>query len=176
MIDFVSPIVGRRHGRFLEAARHAVMDHAGAVDQRAVAIEQNQPSSHSSSPAASSKPSRFQLCTMCGGSGAVTSIVPPSGCGNDDAPGVQVQPLLDAAGELPVLVRLEIFRIADDRMADMGGVHAQLVGAAGIGLHLEPGKLLPGLLDDAVMGYGMVGARLAMLARRACGRRPASAP
>ena len=39
-------------------------------------------SSGSASPASSaSKPSRFQLCCMCGGSGAVTSRLPPAGCG-----------------------------------------------------------------------------------------------
>ena len=33
------------------------------------------------SPVRSSKPSTAQLCAMCGGSGALTSSVPPSGCG-----------------------------------------------------------------------------------------------
>ena len=57
-----------------------------------------------------SKPSRFQLCRICGGSGAVTSITPPSGMRDDDAARMQMQPVLDAAREIPVLVGLEIFR------------------------------------------------------------------
>ena len=44
-----------------------------------------------------------------------------------------------------------------------GGMNAQLVGAAGIGLHLQPGQRLAGLLDDAVVGNRVVGALFAML-------------
>ena len=44
-----------------------------------------------------------------------------------------------------------------------GGVDAQLMGAAGIGLHLQPGEVLAGLLDDAVVGDGVVGAVFAVL-------------
>ena len=53
------------------------------------------------------------------------------GMGNDDAAGVQVELVLDAAGKIPGLLGGEIFRVADDRMADVGGVGAKLVGAAG---------------------------------------------
>ncbi|EAU42583.1 camphor resistance protein CrcB [Fulvimarina pelagi HTCC2506] len=37
-------------------------------------------------------------------------------------------------------------------MADMGGMNAQLMGAAGMGLKLEPGEVLSDLIDHAVMG------------------------
>ena len=45
----------------------------------------------------------------------------------------------------------------------MGSMDAQLVGAAGIWLHLQPGQRLRRLLDDAIVRHGMVGALLAML-------------
>ena len=45
----------------------------------------------------------------------------------------------------------------------MGGMHAQLVGAAGMRLHLQPGQALRRLLEDAIVGDGVVGAVLAML-------------
>ncbi len=43
-----------------------------------------------------------------------------------------------------------------------GGMDAKLVGAAGIGLHFQPGQRLRRLLDDAIKGNGMVGALFAM--------------
>ena len=45
----------------------------------------------------------------------------------------------------------------------IGGMHAQLVRAAGMRLHLQPGQRLRGLLDDAVVRDGVVGALLAVL-------------
>ncbi|MND64802.1 hypothetical protein D3C80_561480 [compost metagenome] len=62
---------------------HHGMDQAGAVHQRAVAIEKNQLHRFQSSlsPSATSRPSRFQVCTICGGRGALTRSRPPEGCG-----------------------------------------------------------------------------------------------
>ncbi|MNW03738.1 hypothetical protein D3C71_1997190 [compost metagenome] len=62
-----------------EGSCHHFMDETAAVDQRAVAIEKRQFHQSSSPGSFSSKPSRFQLWTMCGGSGAVTRRRPPSG-------------------------------------------------------------------------------------------------
>ena len=58
-----------------------------------------------------------------------------------DAARQQMQLVLHAAGQFPVL-ESEVFRVADDRMADMRHVGAQLVGAAGHRLEREPGELL----------------------------------
>ena len=63
----------------LECPGHAGMDNRGTVDNGAVAIKQDQLHSSGSPAVDSSKPSRFQLCTMCGGNGAVTERRPPSG-------------------------------------------------------------------------------------------------
>src|SRR5215207_3411128 len=56
-----------------------------------------------------------------------------AGVRHDDAPGQEVQPVLNAAGQLPVL-HIEIFRIADDGMPDVSRVSSELVGAARHGL------------------------------------------
>ena len=78
---------------------------------------------------------------MCGGSGAVMSSGLPRARMRDDDPArQQMQLVLDAARQLPVL-DVEIFRIADDRMSDMRRVGAQLVGAPGDGLQRQPGEL-----------------------------------
>src|SRR4029079_10782196 len=47
-----------------------------------------------------------------------------------NAPCQQVQPVLDTAGNLPVLL-VEVFWIANDRMADVFHVSAQLMRAPG---------------------------------------------
>ena len=98
---------------------------------------------------------------MCGGSGAVMSIIPPRGCGTDDPARQQMQAVLHAARKLPVLL-VEIFRIADDRVADMRHVGAQLVGAAGDRLEREPGQLPRRGLDHGVIGDRVAGALLAV--------------
>ena len=54
------------------------------------------------------------------------------GVGHVDVSGMQMQLVLDTTREGPALFGLEIFRVADDRVADMGGMDAELVGAAGI--------------------------------------------
>src|SRR6516164_7802854 len=77
--------------------------------------------------------------------------------GNDDPPSVEMQLLLDSAREIPALFRAEIFGIADDRMTDMGGMGAELVGASGDRAHAEPGELLAGLVDDRIERDGVAG-------------------
>src|SRR5215203_962412 len=81
---------------------------------------------------------------------------------DDDAPGQEVELVLEAARQLPVL-DVEVFRVADDRMADMGGVGAQLVGAPGDGLQRQPGELLRRRLDDGVIGERVARALVAVL-------------
>src|SRR5499427_5544981 len=58
---------------------------------------------------------------------------------HDDAARHQMQTVLHAARQLPVLLR-KIFRIAHDGMAYMGHVRAQLVGAASHRLEREPSE------------------------------------
>ncbi len=72
----------------VEGMVHRRDDHVLTVDQRAVAIENDEAEGrgHSSSPAKasfasrSSKPRSFQLAFMCGGSSASRKRRPPSGC------------------------------------------------------------------------------------------------
>ena len=99
---------------------------------------------------------------MCGGSGADTSITAAARVRHRDAAGQQMQLVLDAAGQLPVL-DVEIFRIADDRIADMRHVRAQLMGAAGDRLERKPGELLRRRLHHRVIGHGVHGVFLAVL-------------
>jgi hypothetical protein len=54
-----------------------------------------------------------------------------------DAARQKVQLVLHAAGQLPILAG-KIFRIADDRMADMIHMRAQLMGAPGDGFERNP--------------------------------------
>ena len=113
-----------------------------------------------------SKPRRLKLCTICGGNGAETSIVPPAArMRHHDAARQEMQPVLQAAREFPIL-DVEIFGIADDRMAHMGGVRPQLMGAPGDRLHRQPGELLGRRLHDRVIGDGMHRALVAMGAMR----------
>src|SRR5882724_1587428 len=74
---------------------------------------------------------------------------------NDDPPRMEVELLLDPAGEIPALFGGEIFRIAENGMADMGGMSAQLMGAAGNRTHRQPGELLSRLINDRVERHGM---------------------
>ena len=68
---------------------------------------------------------------------------------DDDAARVEVKLVLDAARKIPVL-GLEIFRVADDGMSDMGGMGAELVGASGHRPHREPGERLACLIDHRI--------------------------
>ena len=83
------------------------------------------------------------------------------GVRNDDAPGQQVQAVLDAAGQLPVL-HVEILVVPDDRVMDVGGMSAQLMGAAGHRLHGHPGQFLRRLLHHIVERHRVLGLVLAM--------------
>ena len=78
-----------------------------------------------------------------------------------DAARQQMQFVLHPARQLPVL-DLKIFRIADDRIADMRHVGAQLMRAAGHRLEREPGELARGGLDHGVIGHGMARTLLAV--------------
>ena len=61
-------------------------------------------------------------------------------------------------GKFPVRLGLEIFGIADDRVADMGGVGAELVGAAGDRLAcVSQAKCLAGIVDDRIERDGVAG-------------------
>ena len=50
-------------------------------------------------------------------------------------------------------------------MAGIGHVHAQLVSPSGHRLQRKPGETLAGLIDDGIIGHGMVGAVIAMPGR-----------
>ena len=67
-----------------------------------------------------------------------------------DAARVEVHLAADPAGQ--ERRRAAIFAVADDRMADRRHVDAQLVGAAGERLQLDPGGAVAGALDHAVAG------------------------
>src|SRR5262249_59599050 len=75
--------------------------------------------------------------------------------------GKQMQPVLQSAWQLPVLL-LEIFRIAHDRMADVGAMGAQLMGAPRYRLEREPSQLARGGLDDGVIRHRVARALLAV--------------
>ena len=127
--------------------------------------------------ALASKPSRFQLCCMCGGSGAVTSMrAAVRRMRHDDPAGVKVQLVLHAAGKIPALLGLEIFRVADDRMADMRGMGAKLVRAAGDRAHRQPGELLRRRSRPPNRARRHGWRRRCRGGRRACGRRRACLP
>src|SRR5882724_11716446 len=74
---------------------------------------------------------------------------------NDDPPRMEVELLLDPARKIPALFGGKIFRIAENGMADMGGMGAQLMGAAGNRTHGQPGELVSRLLDDRVERNGV---------------------
>src|SRR6516164_2433837 len=71
---------------------------------------------------------------------------------HDDAARQEMQAVLHAARQLPVLLR-EIFRIAYYGMADMRHVRTQLMRAAGHRLEREPGELTRGGVDHGVIGH-----------------------
>src|SRR5438094_1184991 len=73
----------------------------------------------------------------------------------------KMQPVLHATRQLPVFA-CKIFGVADDRMADMRHMRAQLMGAAGHRLEREPGERGPGGVDDGVVGDRVACALLAM--------------
>jgi hypothetical protein len=63
---------------------------------------------------------------------------PVRGCGYRDAAGEKMQLVLEATGQLPVL-DVEILRVADDRMPNMGRMRPQLVCAPRDRLERKPG-------------------------------------
>src|SRR5687768_18513528 len=67
-----------------------------------------------------------------------------------EAAGVEMELAADRAGQERLLAG--IFAVADDRVADRRHVDAQLMGAAGIRLKLDPGGAVAGALDDPVAG------------------------
>src|SRR4051794_18148572 len=72
---------------------------------------------------------------------------------NDDPPRVQVELVLDAAGESPLVLGGEVFGVADDGMADVSRVRTELMGAAGDRAHGQPRQLAAGLVDEGVERY-----------------------
>ena len=80
---------------------------------------------------------------------------------HDDATREQMQFVLHAAGQFPILAR-EVFRVADDRMIDVRHVGAQLMRAAGDRLEREPRQQWPGGFHHRVIGHGVAGALLAV--------------
>ena len=80
---------------------------------------------------------------------------------HDNATGQEVQAILHAAGQLPVLLG-KILRVADDGMPDMRQVRPQLVGAAGHRFERDPGELARGGVDHGVIGHRMARPLLAV--------------
>lgn len=78
-----------------------------------------------------------------------------------DTPRQQVQFVLNAARKFPVF-DVEIFRVADDRVADMRHMRTQLMGAAGDRLERNPCHFLPCGFHHGVVGDSMNGVLLAM--------------
>src|SRR3954470_7575445 len=81
---------------------------------------------------------------------------------DDNATREQVQTVLQAAWQLPIL-DIEIFGIADDGVADVFHVGAELVGAAGDRFQGHPGQLVAGSLDHRIVGHRVARALIAML-------------
>jgi hypothetical protein len=92
-----------------------------------------------------SKPSCSMLAAKCSGSSAVTSSFPPPGMVDDQAARVEVHLAADRAGQERLLPA--VLAVADDRVADRRHVDAQLVGAAGQRLQLDPGGAVAGAVD-----------------------------
>src|SRR3546814_10935625 len=65
-----------------------------------------------------------------------------------DAPRVQMHLAADPAGQ--ERLRPAIFAVADDRMADRRQMRAKLVGAAGIGLQLQPAGAVARPVDHTI--------------------------
>ncbi len=80
---------------------------------------------------------------------------------NHDPARQQMQPVLQAARQRPVLL-VEIFGIADDRMADMIHVRAQLMRAPGHRLQRHPGELVRRRLHHRIIGHRVARALVAM--------------
>ena len=82
-----------------------------------------------------------------------------------------------SGGECIVLVGAGIFHVPQDRRADRDAVDAKLVGAPGQRRQFQPGQLLPGMIERAVVGDGA--GRFLVVALRHLGAlaaRPADAP
>src|SRR5690606_20752989 len=86
----------------------------------------------------------------------------------DQAARVEMHLATDRAGQEGVLPA--IFAVAHDRMPDGGHVHAELVGAAGERLQLDPGGAVAGAIDHPVASLGrlaVLGIDVHLLAARA---------
>ena len=84
--------------------------------------------------------------------GEIGGDVEPVAVGMVDpqAAGVEVELAADRPGQEGV--GAAIFAVAEDRVADRRHVHAQLVGAPGQRLELEPGGAVAGAFDHPVAG------------------------
>ncbi len=108
-----------------------------------------------------SSPSRFHDCSMCGGKGAVASMMPPRGCGITMRRANRCSRFCRPPGSCPVFL-VEIFGIADDGVIDMRHVRAQLMGPPGDRLQRYPGQLLRRGFHHCVIGHGVARALVAM--------------
>ena len=82
---------------------------------------------------------------------------------NDDPARQQMQPVLQAARQFPILFG-EIFGIADDGVIDMGHMRAQLMGSPGDRFQRHPGELL-----RRGFHYGVISHRMACTLVAMCG-------
>ena len=98
---------------------------------------------------------------MCGGSGAETSMIPPRGCGTAMRRAKRCSFCWMPPGNFPVL-DVEVFRIADDGVADMRHVGAQLMGASRHRLERQPGEPLRRRLHHRVIGDRVHGVLVAV--------------
>src|SRR5258708_27484093 len=111
-------------------------------------------------PVPAARPQPFMHMFRRGRHDVYRGLVP--GNRNPDLARMQVQGRLAEAGTVAVDV------VADDRPAHRGGVHAQLVGAAGDGFHGKPGKALA-TPQDLPMGDGLLPIRARLLPPAALG-------
>ena len=78
-----------------------------------------------------------------------------------NATGMQMQALLNTTGHFPVL-NVEIFWIADDRVAQMLGMHTQLVRSAGMRLHFNPTDFAGVGIDHPIERHRMISTAFAV--------------
>jgi hypothetical protein len=114
-ISSVNPIIdlvcasGRLPAEIVKCPCHAGVNHRAL--STIVPSQSNRTQFHSRLVACRLvKSEQVPACTICGGSGAVTESLPPSGMRHGYMPREQVQPLLHATGKFPVLVMVVIFR------------------------------------------------------------------
>src|SRR5262249_17668923 len=73
----------------------------------------------------------------------------------------EMQAVLQSAWKFPVLL-VEIFRVADDRVADVGHMGGTLMGAPGHRLERQPGELRARGFDHRIVGHRMACTFVAM--------------